>query len=89
MIVVEGDSALSSIEQNRDPNCQGAFPIRGKIINAFAHSRQEVFENQEVQAITQIILGSEYHRNFTLDEVKVEKVIFMADMSKCPKMLFV
>ena len=55
------------------------FPIRGKIINAFGHSRREVFENAEVQAITQIILGSEYHRNFTLDEVKVDKVIFLAD----------
>lgn len=79
LVIVEGDSACGTAEVGRDPNYQGVFPIRGKIINAFGHSKREVFENAEVQAITQIILGSEYHRNFTLDEVKVEKVIFMAD----------
>ena len=56
-----------------------AYPIRGKIINAFGNTKENVFNNQEVQAITQIILGGEYKRNFTLDEVKVSKVIFMSD----------
>ena len=67
------------------------MPIRGKIINVFSHNRQEVFANQEVQEITQIILGGEYKRNFTLDDVKVSKVIFMADadqINRGPKMLF-
>ena len=79
LFIVEGDSALGSVKDGRNPQCQGVFPIRGKIINAFGHSRREVFENAEVQAITQIILGGEYHRNFTIDEVKVDKVIFLAD----------
>ena len=56
------------------------FPIRGKIINAFQCSRQKFFENEEVQAITRIVLGKGgYKRNFTIDEVQVSKVIFMAD----------
>lgn len=79
LIIVEGDSALGTVKEGRDPMCQGLLPIRGKIINAFGNTRDKVFNNEEVQAITQIILGSEYHKNFTLDEVKVEKVIFMAD----------
>ena len=78
-IVVEGDSALNTVKLARDPDTQGIMPIRGKIINVFSHNRQEVFANQEVQEITQIILGGEYKRNFTLDDVKVSKVIFMAD----------
>ena len=55
------------------------MPIRGKIINVFSHSRNEVFANQEVQAITQIILGGEYRKGFDISEVKVSKVIFMCD----------
>lgn len=89
LIIVEGDSALGTVEQGRDPKCQGLFPIRGKIINAFSNPKEKVFANEEVQGITQIILGREYFRNFTLDDVRVEKVIFMADERLRPKMLFV
>ena len=32
-----------------------------------------------MQGINQIILGKDYHKGFTIDEVKVSKVIFMAD----------
>lgn len=79
LIIVEGDSALGTVELARDRNTQGLFPIRGKISNAFKMSRAKFFENEEVQAITRIILGSDYKKGFTLDDVKVSKVIFMAD----------
>ena len=55
------------------------FPIRGKIINAFKASKQAFFSNEEVQGITQIIFGQEYKKGLTLDDVKVEKIIFMPD----------
>jgi DNA gyrase/topoisomerase IV subunit B len=55
------------------------FPIRGKISNAFQKSKAAFFANEEVQGINQIILGKDYHKGFTIDEVKVSKVIFMAD----------
>ena len=55
------------------------LPIRGKIINAFGNTREAVFNNQEVQSITQIILGGEYRKNFTIEDVKVSKVIFLTD----------
>lgn len=55
------------------------FPIRGKIINAFKCTRQRFFENEEVQGITRIILGSDYKRGFKVEDCKVGKVIFMAD----------
>lgn len=55
------------------------FPIRGKIINAFKASKQAFFSNEEVQAIVQIIFGQEYRKGLTIDDVKVSKIIFMAD----------
>jgi DNA gyrase/topoisomerase IV subunit B len=56
------------------------MPIRGKIINAFAHPYSKVFANEEVQAITRIILGKNgYKKHFDVSECQVERVIFMAD----------
>ena len=56
------------------------FPIRGKIINAFASPYNKVFANEEVQGITRIILGKKgYTRNFDISDCQVSKVIFMAD----------
>ena len=88
LIIVEGDSAMGPVMQGRDSTKQGVFPIRGKIINAFANSKAAVFANEEVQAITKIILGTEYKRNFDVKDCKVSKVICMADKICCPKMLF-
>ena len=79
LIIVEGDSALGSVEKDRDPYRQGCFPIRGKIINAFKSSKQKFFENEEVQGITQIIFGQEYRKGLTVEDAKVGKIIFMAD----------
>ena len=45
-------------------------------------SKQAFFSNEEVQAITRIVLGGEYKRNFALEDVKVSKVIILADELK-------
>ena len=79
LIIVEGDSALGMAEIDRDPHKQGLFPIRGKIINPFRNSKQKVLENEEFQGITQIIFGQEYRKGLTIDDCKVDKIIFMAD----------
>lgn len=80
LIIVEGDSAKGTVELGRDPQTQGIFPIRGKIINAFKTTKANFFANEEVQGITRIILGTDYKRNFDpIKDTKVEKVIFMTD----------
>ena len=93
LIIVEGESAKGTVETGRDKYKQGVFPIRGKIINAFKNSRQTFFNNEEVQGITRIILGSDYKRGFDVKDCKVSKVIFMADADvdrvDCPEMPFV
>lgn len=79
LIIIEGDSAAGTVMEGRDPRTQGLFPIRGKIINAFKCTRQRFFENEEVQGITRIILGTDYKRGFKVEDCKVGKVIFMSD----------
>ena len=52
---MEGDSATGPAKNNRDNTRQGLFPIRGKIVNVMAATREKVVANQEVAAITAII----------------------------------
>ena len=92
LYIVEGDSALGSVVKARDDTYQMIYPIRGKIINAFNCTKAKFFSNEEVQAITKIVLGTEYRKNFDVSECKVDKVIFLADGDvdrlNCHKMLF-
>jgi len=45
----EGDSASSAFRKFRDPNTQGAFPLRGKFINVMELANTRVIQNQEVK----------------------------------------
>lgn len=76
--ICEGDSALGTIHESLPKNA-GAFPIRGKIINAFKCTKEKFFSNEEVQGITQIVFGQEYRKGLTVDDMKVEKIIIDAD----------
>lgn len=49
LALFEGDSASSAFRKYRDPNFQGAFPLRGKFINVSEHPTAKVMQNQEVQ----------------------------------------
>jgi len=51
LLICEGDSALGSLSQARDPNKYGLLGIRGKIINAMSNPLDKVLENEEVQLI--------------------------------------
>lgn len=88
LIIVEGDSAMGSVSKDRDPMTQGCFPIKGKVSNAFKTPRQKLFDNEEVQGITQIIFGQEYRKGLTVEDAKVGKVIFMADELYCVRRCF-
>jgi DNA gyrase/topoisomerase IV subunit B len=79
LILVEGDSALGTVRLARDKVTQGLMPLRGKLANAFSFSKEKFFNNEEVQAITQIIFGQEYRKGLTVEDAKVSKIIFMCD----------
>lgn len=78
LIIVEGDSALGSAKNSRDVKCQGIFPIRGKIPNAFKTVKSKFLANQEIASIITII-GGGYGKNFDINKVKFDKIIFLAD----------
>jgi DNA gyrase/topoisomerase IV subunit B len=72
---------MGTVALARNAQTQGIFPIRGKIINAFNCTKERFYENEEVQAIHRITFGRDYKRGdkVTLEDVKVEKIIIMAD----------
>lgn len=49
--ITEGDSAAAGFRKFRDPNSQGLFPIRGKILNVRDTAREKVRANVEIQGI--------------------------------------
>ena len=78
LIIVEGDSALGSAKNSRDTKCQGLYPIKGKIPNAFKESKAKFLANEEIASIITLI-GGGYGKNFDITKVKFDKVIFFAD----------
>ena len=51
LLIVEGDSAASSIAKARDYKKYGILAIRGKILNCLAHSDEKIFENEEIKLL--------------------------------------
>lgn len=78
LFIVEGDSAKGPAQNSRDVTRQALFPIRGKLPNAFENTQQTMLSNSEVSAIIEII-GGGYGKNFNLDAVRFEKIIFLTD----------
>ena len=79
LIITEGDSAASGIENNRDKETQGIFPIRGKMPNAFTTATKSFFQNEEVASILNIIGYKNYTSKFDPDQLRVSKIIIMSD----------
>lgn len=79
VVITEGDSGASGMENNRDKSCQGIFPIRGKIYNAFTTPTKKYFENEEVASIFKICGYNGYQRKFDPDQFKPSKVIIATD----------
>jgi len=51
LAIFEGDSASSAFRRYRDPQTQGAFPLRGKFINVREITDSKVVQNKEVQSL--------------------------------------
>jgi len=51
LAIFEGDSASSAFRRYRDPQYQGAFPLRGKFVNVREMSDAKVVQNKEVQSL--------------------------------------
>lgn len=51
LLIVEGNSAASSIVKARDYTKYGVLAIRGKIINPLSNTEEDVFENEEIKLL--------------------------------------
>jgi len=51
LAIFEGDSASSAFRRYREPQYQGAFPLRGKFINVRELPPSKVVQNKEVQSL--------------------------------------
>lgn len=74
---MEGDSAGGSAKQARDKNFQAIMPIRGKILNTWEVSSDEVLGSQEVHDIA-IAIGVDPGSD-DLSELRYGKICILAD----------
>jgi DNA gyrase/topoisomerase IV subunit B len=49
--IFEGDSAIGAFRKFRNPQLQGAFPLRGKFVNASEGPATKIIQNHEVQSL--------------------------------------
>ncbi|MEG9545791.1 DNA topoisomerase IV subunit B [Mannheimia sp. HC-2023] len=77
LFLVEGDSAGGSAKQARDKEYQAILPLRGKILNTWEISSDQVLASQEVHDIA-IALGIDPDSD-NLEELRYGKVCILAD----------
>ncbi len=74
---VEGDSAGGSAKQARDREFQAVMPLRGKILNTWEVSADQVLASQEVHDIS-VALGIDPDSD-NLDSLRYGKICILAD----------
>ncbi|MDA9556354.1 DNA topoisomerase IV subunit B [Vibrio sp.] len=77
LFLVEGDSAGGSAKQARDREFQAVMPLRGKILNTWEVSSDQVLASQEVHDIS-VALGIDPD-NADLSALRYGKVCILAD----------
>ncbi|MEZ9832554.1 DNA topoisomerase IV subunit B [Vibrio breoganii] len=77
LFLVEGDSAGGSAKQARDREFQAIMPLRGKILNTWEVSADQVLASQEVHDIS-VALGIDPDTE-SLDGLRYGKICILAD----------
>ena len=78
LFIVEGDSALGSAVDARDPRTQAILPIRGKILNVERSRIDKMMKNTEIQALITAI-GGGVGDEFDASKARYHKVIALCD----------
>lgn len=77
LFLVEGESAGGSAKQARDREFQAVMPLRGKILNTWEVSANDVLASQEVHDIA-VAIGLEPHSE-DLSKLRYGKICILAD----------
>ncbi|MCU6280594.1 toprim domain-containing protein, partial [Enterobacter quasiroggenkampii] len=77
LFLVEGDSAGGSAKQARDREFQAIMPLRGKILNTWEVSSDEVLASQEVHDIS-VAIGIDPDSD-DLSTLRYGKICILAD----------
>lgn len=77
LFLVEGDSAGGSVKQARHREYQAIMPLRGKILNTWEVSSDEVLASQEVHDIS-VAIGIDPDSN-DLSQLRYGKICVLAD----------
>jgi DNA gyrase subunit B len=78
LFIVEGDSALGSATDARDPKTQAILPIRGKILNVERARIDKMMKNNEVQTLITAI-GGGVGVDFDASKCRYHKIIALCD----------
>lgn len=76
LALFEGDSASSAFRKYRNPELQGAFPLRGKVLNVAELPAAKIVQNQEIKNLVTAIglkLGEEPK------DIRYGKILIYAD----------
>lgn len=76
LFIVEGDSALGSIQQCRDPRSHAIFPLKGKIPSIV--TAKDILKNAEIGELIQS-LGTGVGPAFDINKLKYNKIICATD----------
>ena len=87
IFIVEGDSALGSVKQARDPNFQAVMPIRGKILNCLKADYDKIFKSEIITDLIKVLgcgvqVKSKANKSigaFDMDNLRWSKIILCTD----------
>ncbi|MBR5265884.1 MAG: DNA topoisomerase, partial [Clostridia bacterium] len=86
LYIVEGDSALGSCKQGRDPEFQAIMPVRGKILNCLKADYDRIFKSEIITDLIKVLgCGVDVKTNrkevtsFDLSALRWNKVIICTD----------
>ena len=87
LFIVEGDSALGSVKQARDPNYQAIMPIRGKILNCLKADYDKIFKSEIITDLIKVLgcgvqVKSKANKSigaFDINALRWNKVILCTD----------
>lgn len=86
LYIVEGDSALGSCKQGRDPDFQAIMPVRGKILNCLKADYDKIFKSEIITDLVKVLgcgvdvkTKNKDMTTFDLGNLRWNKVIICTD----------